>query len=250
MIVNLIKNLELLSTNHGVIGIKQSFEDEGIYLDDLLTVRRITDICNLKCFVKIGGCEAKTDINNCIKYGVNDIIAPMVESSFALSKFTDITSLYSGKIHSYIVIETKNAYENLDEILEYGNNKLNGIIVGRSDFSKSYSMNKSEVNSDFIFDKVKDILVKSKKYNYPTTLGGNISTKSVEFIKKMYFDNLLDKIETRNVVIKLNDYNIHCLEKTIQIALEYEIELLKCKRNNFTLTVTDLDDRIKSLINR
>jgi hypothetical protein len=62
--------------------------------------------------------------------------------------------------------------------------------------------------------------------------------------------NLLDKIETRNVVIKLNDYNIHCLEKTIQFALEYEIELLKYKINNFTLTVTDLNDRIKSLINR
>jgi 4-hydroxy-2-oxoheptanedioate aldolase len=250
MIVNLITNLELLSSNHGVIGLKQSFEDEGIFLDDLLTVRRITDICNLKLFVKIGGCEAKTDINNCIKYGVNGIIAPMVESSFALSKFTDITSLYSGKIQSYIVIETKTAYENLDEILEYGNNKLNGIIVGRSDFSKSYLLNKSEVNSNFVFDKIKKILVKSKNYNYQTTLGGNISTQSGEFIKKMYFDNLLDKIETRNVVIKLSDDNIHTLEKTIQLALEYEIELLKYKRNIFSLAVTDLDDRIKSLINR
>ena len=250
MIDNLIKNLECLSTDYGVIGLKQSFEDEGITLDDLITVRRITDICHLKLFVKIGGCEAKTDIRNCIKYGVNCIIAPMVESPFALSKFTDITSLYSDKIHSYIVIETKNAYENLDKILEYDNSKLNGIIVGRSDFSKSYLLDKSEVDSDFVFDKIRKILVKSKNYNYQTTLGGNISPQSVEFIKKMYFDNLLDKIETRNVVIELSDHNIQFLEKTIQLALKYEIELLKYKRNIFSLAVADSDHRIKSLMNR
>jgi hypothetical protein len=66
----------------------------------------------------------------------------------------------------------------------------------------------------------------------------------------MYFENLLDKIETRNVVIKLNDYNVSCLEKTIKSALEFEIELLKYKRNNIILTVTDLNDRIQSLISR
>ena len=34
------------------------------------------------------------------------------------------------------------------------------------------------------------------------------------------------------------------------VNLIKNLELLKCKRNNFTLTVTDLDDIIKSLINR
>jgi hypothetical protein len=247
---DLLDQLKNLSLQYNIIGIKQSFEDEGVSDEDIILIRRITDLCNLKIFVKIGGCESKRDLNSCLKYKVDNIIAPMVESSFALSKFTDMMSTNLEKINSFIVIETKTAYENLDDILEYGNNKLNGIIVGRSDFSKSYSLNKSEVNSDFIFDKVKDILVKSKKYSYQTTLGGNISTKSVEFIKKMYFENLLDKIETRNVVIKLNDYNVSCLEKTIKSALEFEIELLKYKRNNIILTVTDLNDRIQSLISR
>ena len=217
MMNNLIEKLKILSNDYGIIALKQSFEDEGIDLDDLLLIRRMTDICNLKCFVKIGGCEAKTDINNCIKYGISDIISPMIESSFALSKFIDVTSLHSDKINSYVVIETKTAYNNLNEILECGKGRLKGIVVGRSDFSKSYLINKSQVDSDFIFDKVKDILKKSKNYNYMTTLGGNVSTKSVNFIRKMYFDNLLDKIETRNVVIKLNDENIENLEKIIGV---------------------------------
>ena len=36
-------------------------------------------------FVKVGGCEANTDIYNCLKIGVNGIIAPMVETPFAIS---------------------------------------------------------------------------------------------------------------------------------------------------------------------
>jgi len=38
--------------------------------------------------VKIGGVEAKTDFNLSIDIGVDSVVAPMVESEFALSKFT------------------------------------------------------------------------------------------------------------------------------------------------------------------
>ena len=90
---NLIENLTQLSTL-GVVGMKQSFEDEGVLLDDVITVKRITELCGLQSYVKIGGCEAKTDLYNCVKLGVNGVIAPMVETSFALSKFIS-NNLYS-----------------------------------------------------------------------------------------------------------------------------------------------------------
>ncbi len=250
MIYKLTEKLKVLANNYGVIGIKQSFEDEGIEINDLILVRRLTDICNIECFVKIGGCEAKSDINNCIKYGVNNIIAPMIESSFAVSKFTDITSKYNKLINSYIVVETKTSFNNLDSILEKGYNTLKGIVVGRSDFSKSYSIDKTQVDSDFIFDKVKTILLKSKEYNYQTTLGGNISKQSVDFIKKMYFQNLLDKIETRNIVIDLSKIDIENLENVIKLAIEFEIELIKYKSTSLTLTLKESNDRIEALVNR
>jgi hypothetical protein len=250
MIYKLTEKLKVLANNYGVIGIKQSFEDEGIEINDLILVRRLTDICNIECFVKIGGCEAKSDINNCIKYGVNNIIAPMIESSFAVSKVTDITSKYNKLINSYIVVETKTSFNNLDSILEKGYNTLKGIVVGRSDFSKSYSIDKTQVDSDFIFDKVKTILLKSKEYNYQTTLGGNISKQSVDFIKKMYFQNLLDKIETRNIVIDLSKIDIENLENVIKLAIEFEIELIKYKSTSLTLTLKESNDRIEALVNR
>ena len=61
----------------GITGIKQSFEDEGVILSDVATMRRITESIGTSVYVKIGGCEAITDINNCLSIGINSIIAPL-----------------------------------------------------------------------------------------------------------------------------------------------------------------------------
>ena len=48
-----------------------------------------------------------------------------------------------------------------------------------------------------------------KKYNLITTLGGNLSSNSEEFISKLFEENLLDKIETRLVVCSLKEARHH-----------------------------------------
>jgi len=250
MIKQLIEELKNLSKNYGVVGMKQSFEDEGVSVDDVIAVRRLTDICNVKSFVKIGGCEAKTDVFNCVKIGVNCVIAPMVETKFSLSKFTSIMSPHKEHIDPYIVIESKTAYENIDEILQYGKDKLKGIVVGRSDFSKSYDMTKDHVDSDFIYEKVEIVLNKAKQANLPTTMGGSISVKSVEFIKQMYNKKLLNKIETRNVVMELNNNTVPQIDECIKHALAFEIEWLKYKHKISTLSSEDYSNRINLLANR
>jgi hypothetical protein len=246
---NLIEHLKQLST-YGIVGMKQSFEDEGVLLDDVITVKRITELCELHSYVKIGGCEAKTDLYNCVRLGINGVIAPMVETPFSLSKFTNIISEYPNKADAYVVIESKTAYENIDEILDNGQNKLKGIIVGRSDFTLSYNLNKSEVDSDFIYNKVEEILGKAKKYNYITTMGGNVSTRSTQFIKDMYQKNLLNKIETRNIVIELNPQNIKTIDETIQKALDFEIEWLQYKLSLSSKLSNEYSERIGLLKNR
>lgn len=241
---NLTQQLSEIAEKYGIIGIKQSFEDEGVLLDDVISVRRITELCNLMSFVKVGGCEANSDIYNCLRLGVNGIIAPMVESSFAVSKFMDC---WDPRAQYFIVIESKTSYSNLDEILETAQHKLTGIIIGRSDLSKSYNINKSEVDSDFILDITEDILVKAKKYNLLTTLGGNVSVKSSKFIEKMYQSNLLNRVETRNVVIELNDHNVPNINVVIQEAINFEIMLLKNKLQNTSYLSEDYIRRIELL---
>jgi hypothetical protein len=244
---DLLDKLREISNLFGVIGIKQSFEDEGALLEDVISVRRITELCNLLSFVKVGGCEANTDIYNCLKIGINGIIAPMVETPFAVSKFMDC---YDKKAQYFIVIESKTAYENIDDILSIAHSKLTGIIVGRSDLSKSYNLNKNEADSDFILSITENIFVKAKKYNLLTTLGGNISVKSSKFIEKMYHLNLLNRVETRNVVIDLNNNNVNKIDSVIQEAINFEILLLRNKLQNSSALIEDYKRRIDLLSSR
>ncbi len=250
MVIDLKQSLDNLGKNWGVIGMKQSFEDEGVLLNDVVAFKRVTEICGLQSFVKIGGCEAKSDLYNCIRMGINGVIAPMVETPFALDKFITMMKDYPNRADSYVVIESKTSYENIDSILENGHGHLKGIIVGRSDFSKSYNLNKSEVDSSFIYDKVEDILTKAKKYNYVTTMGGNVSTRSTKFVKDVFAKGLLDRIETRNVVVGLNKSNIVNIDNNIQKALDFEIEWLQYKLSISSKLSADYSERIGLLKNR
>ena len=71
----------------GVSGVKLSLEDEGSTFEDLKLMRFLTKLTNLDLNVKIGGCEAKNDIMFCKLLKPNSIVAPMVESEYALKKF-------------------------------------------------------------------------------------------------------------------------------------------------------------------
>ena len=82
-ISTILKNLK----NLGVSGVKQSTEDEGSSFDDISLMRKITKKIGLNLNVKIGGCEAKNDIFFCKRVNVDGIVAPMVESKYALKKF-------------------------------------------------------------------------------------------------------------------------------------------------------------------
>ena len=242
-----LKELVFLKENLNVIGIKQSFEDEGASIEDIILARRLTEISNLKSFVKIGGCEAKTDMEVCKKFGIDSIIAPMVESEFALSKFL---SSADSVFDLYIVIETKTAYENLENLLKLGKNKLKGIVVGRSDLTKSFNLDKSEVDSVFINNIVHDILIKSISYNLKTTLGVNISIKSSDFIKNQFEENLLDRIETRNIVLELNQHNINDMDNSIKKILDFEINLLEDKLNTVSEVRENYIKRLEILSKR
>jgi hypothetical protein len=229
---NLIENLIQLKNENNVVGIKQSFEDEGALLQDVILMRRITELANAKLSVKIGGCEAITDIHNCKTIGVDGIVSPMVETEFALQKFIEsVTNINSIKF--YINIESKTAYENIDKILQSNAAKmLAGIVVGRSDLTKSFGQSKSNVDSDFIYEVVEEILTKAKVHNLTTLMGGNISVKSTNFIEKLYNKNLLDFIESRNMILKLED--ISNLHKNISAALLFEAEWLEYKSTYYS----------------
>ena len=90
---------------YGATSIKQSLEDEGSSFDDLIKMRAFTKRNNLNLNVKIGGCEAKNDIFFCQQLKVDSIVAPMVESDYALKKFISCIGK-NNKCKIFVNLET------------------------------------------------------------------------------------------------------------------------------------------------
>ena len=79
-------------------------------------MRYLTASVDLGLSIKIGGCEAKRDIVDCIDIGCDTIVAPMIESSFALKKFFNSLNQYGYCREKGFNLETINAFNCLDEL--------------------------------------------------------------------------------------------------------------------------------------
>ena len=189
----------------------------------------------MKLNIKIGGCEAKNDIFFCNSIKVDGIVAPMVESEYALKKFVQtIPKSFNGNL--FINLESKNAFINLKKILSSNEfNKLKGVVIGRSDLAGSYNLSKSMVNSKKIYNVLNANLKKIKLKKKLVKMGGSITKDSSIFIRNLFKKKLIDRIETRNIEVKLNNKVINNLEYIISLIFKFEVYWLKFKNLNFKL---------------
>ena len=160
----------------GVSAVKQSTEDEGSSFNDILLMRKITKKNKIKLNIKIGGCEAKNDIFFCKRAKVDSIVAPMVETEYALRKFIDSANKQKSSL-LFFNIETITAVKNLSKILKSKSFKfIDGVVLGRSDLTGSLNKSKQYVNSKEIFKIVESSfkLIKKKKKNYLSKWEGQL----------------------------------------------------------------------------
>ena len=243
--------LKRLKNDYGVIEIKAEYENEGSRQDELMRLKDVAGKVDLPIITKIGGVEAITDIYNALTLGVAGIIAPMAETKFAVSKFTNAINTFVAEDNREDVefafnLETITGYENIDDILSLENlNMLDGVTIGRVDFTSSMGKDRDFADSDEMLKYCINIFQKSRAKGLKCGLGGAISSNSAEFIKSLVSQNLIDKYETRKIVYDKDA--VSTIDKGILAGVEFELLWLKSKRRYYHRIKSEDEKRIEML---
>ncbi len=251
----MISILKELRDDYGVFEIKAEFESEGSRMEEMMRLKDITSYVNLPIILKIGGVEAVTDVYNGLAIGIKGCIAPMAETKYALSKFTDLIDNYVARdnaedINFAVNIETITACNNFDDMLTLTNiSNLSGITVGRVDLVGSMGLDRSSINtSEDVKSLCKSVFSKSKSHGLKTAMGGGIGVDAFPIINEMNSDGLIDKYETRKVVFPAK--SVCYGEKSILKAVEFELLWLQSKRRYYSGVRKEDEKRIEMLEKR
>lgn len=247
-----VRILTNMVENHGLIGIKTSFEDEGASFNETIRLKEVCNQAKTKITLKIGGPEAIRDIKDSTIIGVKGLVAPMVESCFGLKKFVNAAQTYLSEdvlnsTHLNVNLESITAINSINEIFSIPEiEKLNGITVGRVDLVSSLNKDRNYVNDEEILSMVRKVFVKTKEKNLKCCIGGAVSVESFNFLKTLYSEGLLDKFETRYAIFDPS-IALKNLPKALSAAQEFEYEWLVNKKNYY-LGFANQDDKRISMI--
>ena len=247
--------LEDLKENHCVNGIKAEFEAEGTRLEEALRLKEVVMRAGLGLTIKIGGCEALRDMYECRVIGVDRLVAPMVETAYALKKFLAAVKLAfppeEREVISFAVnVETISACRAFDEMLALPEiETLGGVVMGRVDLTGSMGLPREDINNRQVFDLTRDLFIKAKKRNLETAVGGGVSAASLPFFRDLPAGTI-DRYETRKVIFGCPGALSPDADKGILKAVGFELMWLKNKRDYYKMISQEDDQRIVMLESR
>ena len=247
----MVSTLTDLTENHHVIGIKAEFEAEGTRLEEALRLKEVVTKAGLDLTIKIGGCEAIKDMYDARTIGVAAIVAPMIETPYAMKKYVKATLFVFPEderkdVKFLINTETITGFNNLNDIVsseEFA--ELGGVVLGRVDMTGSMGLTREDINSEQIYNIAYKMSEKMMSVNKDLVIGGGVSAHSLPFFKKLPY---LSRFETRKIIFDaqkaLNDPHA---DKGILKAVGFELMWLKNKREFYGMIFKEDEARLQML---
>ena len=250
------KMVEILTRgreNFGIVSVKAEFEAEGTRLEELLRLVDITRAAGLPVTVKIGGCEAIRDLLESKQIGVRYVVAPMVESAYAASKYVLAKNIVytqdEQKDTDFLFnMETITGFENRDSLIEEicKPGGVDGVVFGRVDFVGSMSWARDTINLQKTTDYVLEVAKLCKIVDKQLVMGGGVSIESIDAIRQVHAIRL-DRFETRKVVFDANVALSSDIEAGLVDAVHFELLWLLNKRDYYTGIAHEDEKRIGML---
>lgn len=245
--------LELKEKYH-VTAVKAEFEAEGTRMEEAMRLKEISMKADLGMTIKVGGCEALKDMFEAASLGTKYLVAPMVESAFAVRKYLHATRVaFSEDLRSemqfFVNIETVTACRNFDEMLQLPEiGELSGVVIGRHDLSESLGLPLSEINGKQILDLSLDVAAKAKSKGLKVVVGGAVGVDARPFFRSFPAGHI-DKFETRKVVFSCPGA-LDNPEEAFLRAVEFEIDWLKNKKLYYGAIHKEGEDRLRVMEER
>ncbi len=221
---------------YGVVAVKAEFEAEGTRPDEFHRLLEVAQRADVKVALKIGGCEAVSDLLATKVYGVDYVIAPMVETAYALTKFVEAKNKthgpYKERTEFLFNLETETTLQNLDEMLPIAKAGVDGIVFGRVDFTLSRGLPRSAINERGITDAVLRVARACADSDLELVVGGSVSADAVAALREMRAIRL-DRFETRKVIFDGSAAEAPSIEAGIANAVDFELDWLRNKRDYY-----------------
>lgn len=198
--------------------LKGEFEAEGLSREELAAEVAWGTRQGLDYLCKIGGCEAKSDLLFLERLGVTSVVAPMIESAFAMSKYMEALPGDHFR-HVGVTIETIDAVERIEAILDAGR-RLDNVTVGRSDLTASFGG--SDVDGERTIAMVRTVAAAAHARGLEVTMGGGINVRTRDLLlADKELAGMIACVETRKVVIPTTTFmETEALERAIELELE------------------------------